>query len=82
MNKEDKEQAVKKGYNKLLEVLIKYGCNETVAKVVTGAVIGILVALFMTSCDTITPTQLHVAHDLYHKVTDEPCIFVVEDYKK
>lgn len=82
MNKEDKEQAVKKGYNKLLEVLIKYGCNETVAKVVTGAVIGILVALFMTSCDTITPTQIHTVHDLYHKVTDEPCIFVVEDYKK
>lgn len=82
MNKEDKEQAVKKGYNKLLEVLIKYGCNETVAKVVTGAIIGILVALFMTSCDSITPTQIHTVHDLYHKVTDEPCIFVVQENKK
>lgn len=79
---EQKKEQIKKGYNKLLEVLIKYGCNETVAKVVTGAVIGILVALFMTSCDTITPTQIHTVHDLYHKVTDEPCIFVVEDYKK
>lgn len=79
---EQKKEQIKKGYNKLLEVLIKYGCNETVAKVVTGAVIGILVALFMTSCDTITPTQIHTVHDLYHKVTDEPCIFVVKDYKK
>lgn len=72
---EEKKEQIKKGYNKLLEVLIKYGCNETVAKVVTGAIIGVLVALFMTSCDTITPTQIHTVHDIYHKVTDEPCIF-------
>ena len=72
---EQKKEQIKKGYNKLLEVLIKYGCNETVAKVVTGAIIGILVALFMASCDTITPTQIHTVHDIYHKVTDESCIF-------
>jgi hypothetical protein len=82
MNKEEKEQTVKKGYNKLLELLVKYGCNETVAKVLTGAVIGILVALFMTSCNTVTPTQIHSVHELYHDITGKQCIFDVEETDK
>lgn len=82
MNKEEKEQTVQKGYKKLLELLLKYGCNETVAKVVTGAVIGVLVALFMSSCDTVTPTQIHSVHELYHDITGKQCIFEVEETTK
>ena len=78
---DNKEQQVKTGYKKLLGLLIKVGCNETVAKVVTGAVIGALVSLFFTSCNSITPTQIHTIHSIYHKVVDDKCIFEVENNK-
>lgn len=81
MDNEQKQQQVKKGYKKLLELLIKWGCNETVAKVVTGAVIGILIALCCNSCKSITPQQIYKYHEIYHKVSNSDCIFEVENTK-
>lgn len=66
----------KKLYEKLLEVGKRYTTNETLIKVIVGAIIGILFSLgFLTSCE-VTSSQLFRAHDLYHKITNESCIFV------
>ena len=36
----------------------------------------ILFSLALTSCNNITPEQVETVHDLYHVLTDTPCIFV------
>ena len=81
MEENDKKEQVKKTYQKLLQILIKWGLNETVAKIITGAAIGSLLALLMTSCETITPTQINALHSIYHEISNEPCIFEVENTK-
>jgi drug/metabolite transporter superfamily protein YnfA len=62
------------------------------AKASTGVmrwIWGILALLAMgvvtwlsTGCEAVTPGQIYAAHDLYHKLSDEHCIFVVEDKSK
>jgi hypothetical protein len=79
MSKEHNE----KWYNTLLNLLVKWGCNETVAKVVAGAIIGALLAVgVLTSCDNISASQLYTIHSMYHKITDEECIFTVDEKTK
>ena len=34
-------------------------------------------AVFFSSCENITPKQVQVAHDVYHAVTGEPCMYRV-----
>jgi hypothetical protein len=43
---------------------------------------GIAALAGFTGCENITPEQVHAAHALYHAASGEPCIFVVEDWKK
>ena len=43
---------------------------------------GIAALAGFTGCEHITPEQVHAAHALYHAASGEPCIFVVEDWKK
>jgi hypothetical protein len=63
-------------YNTITSFLKRYTTNETLIKVVGGAIIGILFSLgFLTSCE-VTSGQLYQVHDLYHKITNESCIFV------
>lgn len=46
------------------------------------ALAGIAALAGFTGCEHITPEQVHATHALYHAVSGEPCIFVVEDWKK
>ena len=46
------------------------------------ALAGIAALAGFTGCEHITPEQVHAAHALYHAASGEPCIFVVEDWKK
>lgn len=43
---------------------------------------GIAALAGFTGCEHITPEQVHAAHAMYHAASGEPCIFVVEDWKK
>ena len=43
---------------------------------------GIAALAGFTGCEHIMPEQVHAAHALYHAASGEPCIFVVEDWKK
>ena len=66
-----------KNYTWLTSLLTGWGLKETWAKLVAGAIIGALCACgFLTSCSDITPSQIYSAHELYHNVTDKPCIFI------
>lgn len=38
-------------------------------------------AIFISSCENITPQQIQFVHDLYHDLTNESCILEVEDSK-
>ena len=71
-----------KSFNWILQVLQKWGLNETVAKIAAGAIIGALVAAGLLSCNSITTAQIGTAHALYHQVTNEPCIFTVDSTEK
>lgn len=65
----------------LAGLLTGWGIKESWAKVIAGAVIGALVAagvLSMPSCESVTPAQINAAHELYHVLSDEHCIFVIE----
>jgi hypothetical protein len=65
----------------LAGLLTGWGIKESWAKVIAGAVIGALVAagvLSMPSCESVTPAQIHTAHELYHALSDEHCIFVID----
>lgn len=62
MEQEQKQSNKEKGYKYILSLLVKWGCNETVAKIIAGAIIGALVACgFLSSCtwslNAVTPTQ-------------------------
>lgn len=66
----------------LAGLLTGWGIKESWAKVIAGAVIGALVAagvLAQTSCSSVTPGQVQAAHELYHLLSDEHCIFVVSE---
>lgn len=41
----------------------------------------ITMAIFISSCENITPQQIQFLHELYHDVTNENCILEVEDSK-
>ena len=58
------------------------GLGATLAKIAAGAIIGILAALGLVACETITSEQVQSVHDIYHQLTNKPCIFTVEDYEK
>lgn len=49
---------------------------------VAVAMAGIAALAGFTGCEHITSEQVHAAHALYHAASGEPCIFVVEDWKK
>ena len=34
-----------------------------------------------TGCEYVSPAQIHAAHELYHVLSEEPCILVVEGEK-
>ena len=46
------------------------------------ALAGIAALAGFAGCNSITPEQVHALHGVYHAVSGEPCIFVVEDVKK
>ena len=53
-------------YNKITSILKKYGMNETLIKVIGGAIIGILFSLgFLTSCKSITAEQIETIIEIY-----------------
>ena len=53
-------------YNYISELLKKYGVNETVIKIIGGAIIGILFSLgFLSSCSTITAEQIDRVIEIY-----------------
>lgn len=63
-------------YTWLTSLLTGWGVKESWAKVLAGAIIGALVAagvLTVSSCNTVTPTQVHAAHVMYHVVTGTQC---------
>lgn len=75
------EPKATKGYKWLVEFLTSKGLGSTLAKIIGGAIIGILAALGLVSCENVTPQQLQSVHKIYHKVTEKPCIFEVESTK-
>lgn len=46
------------------------------------ALAGIAALAGFTGCEHITPEQVNAVHAIYHAASGEPCIFVVEDWKK
>lgn len=63
-------------YTWLTSLLTGWGVKESWAKVLAGAIIGALVAagvLTVSSCNAVTPTQVHAAHVMYHAVTGTQC---------
>jgi hypothetical protein len=54
-------------YNKIFSIFKKYGLNETLIKVISGAIIGILFSLgFLTSCTSITAEQIERLIEVYN----------------
>ena len=67
----------KEKYSWLTSLFTGWGLKETWAKLVAGAIIGALCACgFLTSCSKVTPEQIYSAHEIYHSVSDKPCIFI------
>ena len=55
------------------------------ALIILAILLAGLAVFTQTQCTRVTPEQLQqvqAAHEVYHVVTGEPCIFVVEDCKK
>jgi hypothetical protein len=68
--------AAKEQTNKLWKLLL-YAVGVMLA--------GIAALAGFTGCNgvpQVTAEQVQVAHDVYHAVTGEPCVFVVESVKK
>lgn len=76
MNKEQ----IKKIYDFMVNLMKKWGVKETLIKVIAGVIIGILLTL--TGCKNINQAQINAVHDLYHSITDKPCVFEVEETDK
>ena len=76
MNKEQ----IKKIYDFMVKLMKNWGLKETLIKVIAGVVIGIILTL--TGCKNINQEQISMAHDLYHAITDKPCVFEVEETDK
>ncbi|MBE6314896.1 MAG: hypothetical protein E7079_08110 [Bacteroidales bacterium] len=71
------EKNKEKNYKWLKSFLTGWGIKESWAKLVAGAIIGALCACgFLTSCSCVTSEQIYSAHEIYHTVTDKPCIFI------
>lgn len=75
------ENKAGKGYKWLVEHMTSKGMGSTLAKIIAGAIIGILAALGFVSCSNITSEQVQTVHDLYHEVSNKPCIFVEKNGK-
>lgn len=85
------ENKAGKGYKWLVEHMTSKGMGSTLAKIIAGAIIGILAALGFVSCSNITSEQVQLVlaskqqvqtvHDLYHEVSNKPCIFVEKNGK-
>ena len=76
MNKEQ----IKKIYEFMVNLMKKWGVKETLIKVIAGVIIGILLAL--TGCKNVNQEQINMAHELYHSITDKPCVFEVDETDK
>ena len=67
----------------LKAIALKWGWGDWVLKLL--ALAGIIIAALMgTSCDNITPKQVQDAlraHEAYHELTGQKCIFAVEGGK-
>lgn len=66
----------KEKYSWLTGLLTGWGIKQSWAKIIAGAVIGALCAagiLTVSGCNSVTPAQLHTAHELYHVLTDTNC---------
>ena len=46
------------------------------------ALLGMGVCVWLSSCKALTPEQVQALHGVYHAVSGEPCVFVVENLKK
>lgn len=46
------------------------------------ALLGMGVCVWLSSCNSVTPEQVQALHGVYHAVSGEPCVFVVESVKK
>lgn len=86
MNEEQKTKA-KEAHGKLASWLVGLGMPANWAKVGAGIAIGAAIGGLSTcqqSCKRVpqvTPGQVQVAHDVYHSLTGEPCVFIVENVK-
>ena len=76
---DEKQSKLQQAYKWMIEHMTSKGLTTTWAKVIAGAVIGALAALIMNSCSNITPEQIYTVHDIYHKITNEPCIIQVDE---
>lgn len=76
MNKEQ----IKKIYDLMVNLMKNWGLKETLIKVIAGIVIGIILTL--TGCKNINQAQINMAHELYHAISDKPCVFEVDETDK
>lgn len=76
MNKEQ----IKKIYDFMVNLMKNWGLKETLIKVIAGILIGIILTL--TGCKNINQEQINAVHDLYHAISDKPCVFEVEETDK
>lgn len=89
MNEEQKNKA-KAAHGKLQGWLEGWGVPSKWAKVGAALIIGATIGGMSTctqSCKHVprvqlTAEQVQAAHALYHAASGEPCIFVVENWKK
>lgn len=75
-----KKEQIKKIYDFMVNLMKKWGVKETLIKVIAGVIIGIILTL--TGCKNINQEQINMAHELYHAITDKPCVFEVEETDK
>ena len=87
MNEEQKKKATE-AHGRVSAWLVGLGVPANWAKVGAGLIIGAAVGCMATcqqGCAVLPPptaAQVQAAHGLYHAVTGEPCVFVVENVKK
>lgn len=87
MNEEQKSKA-KNAHTKLAAWLVGIGVPANWAKIGAGITIGAAIGGMSTcqqSCAELpapTAAQVQAVHSVYHALSGEPCVFVVEDVKK
>ena len=85
MNDNNKKEQLQAAHGKLASWLEGLGVPANWAKVGGGIIIGAVcgaLATCQSGCSRVTPAQVMEVHELYHELSGEPCIFVVESIRK